>query len=102
MPRRNETQTTRFRSCRYLFINNQWYVATRESSDVGPFDTRKIAEYWLGLYIEAITVHRMIPTEARNYAYDKLCSIPINSSANTNFGVANQFTIESIEYEKPL
>ena len=42
--RDGESDATRYRSARVIHVNNAWFVTTRESIDVGPYETRDLAE----------------------------------------------------------
>ena len=47
-----------FRSDRFFTADSQWYFTTRESRDVGPFETREAAEHGLTIFIECICEHQ--------------------------------------------
>jgi hypothetical protein len=49
--RRNETQGVYFRSNRLFAVNHDWYFATREGENKGPFKDRNQAELALAAFI---------------------------------------------------
>lgn len=49
--RKGETGKTWFRTDRYFTIGIDWYAATREGSNLGPYKTRRAAEDGLVRYI---------------------------------------------------
>lgn len=55
--RGGENQKTWFRTDRIQNVNNQWYFMTRESTQVGPFGSRREAELELNLYIRHANDH---------------------------------------------
>ncbi len=50
--RYGETGSIPFRTGRFFNIGTNWYFATREAIDQGPFPNRKEAEFALTRYIE--------------------------------------------------
>ncbi len=50
-PRSGEEVKSRFRTERFLQVNNQWYFITRELTQEGPFDNKAEAEKELTLYL---------------------------------------------------
>ncbi len=42
--RRGETGRVPYRSGRYFSVNGNWYFATREAAEQGPFQTRAMAQ----------------------------------------------------------
>lgn len=59
--RRGESGPHPFRSGRIFSVGNQWYFATREDGDKGPFDSRDEAEAELRLYVrEKVTENQRL------------------------------------------
>jgi D-lyxose ketol-isomerase len=50
--RNGESDKVWFRSDRFFNINQQWYFATREQIDIGPFGTESAARQGLQLFIK--------------------------------------------------
>ncbi|KZZ59730.1 hypothetical protein A3762_04355 [Oleiphilus sp. HI0125] len=70
--RKGEGKATYFRSERLQVIDGQYYIATREGEDLGPFGTRVEAERGLARFIEAIQDHdnyRLAKSAALNGAW---------------------------------
>jgi len=52
--RKGEEKKIRFRTDRCFRVERDWYIATRESQDIGPFDSRKSAEKGVSRYVKYI------------------------------------------------
>lgn len=52
--RAGEAPEVRFRSDRFFTVDGLWYFATREGIDVGPFDSRQMAETEAARLIELL------------------------------------------------
>ncbi|MGD8483469.1 MAG: DUF6316 family protein [Thioalkalispiraceae bacterium] len=50
--RQGESGVTPFRSGRFFVVANQWYFATREGIDKGPYTTRSNAQLALDDFLE--------------------------------------------------
>lgn len=57
-----------FRSQRCFAIGNEWYVATREGVNVGPFKSRKEADASINRYILDVRVHKVASGSANKVA----------------------------------
>ncbi len=53
MSRLGENERFTYRSGRFFNVGNEWYFATREGVDQGPFDTREDAEVAALSYVRA-------------------------------------------------
>lgn len=59
--RSGEKPRVRFRTNRFFSAGGQWYFATRETVDVGPYATRADAELDAGRLLEILRVTRSLP-----------------------------------------
>ena len=75
--RRGETPKTYFRSDRFYTVGANWYVATREGNDIGPFSSRAAAEASVAKYLGGVKSHKDSGVHARSLSRD--------AWANTNF-----------------
>lgn len=75
--RSGEPAKTYFRTERFYTIGPDWFVATREGNDIGPFRTRLAAQQALVKYIVALKERRHSGVFARTLTND--------CWANTNY-----------------
>ncbi|MDH5191126.1 MAG: DUF6316 family protein [Gammaproteobacteria bacterium] len=54
--RKGEEGHSPFRSARVFNVGTEWYFATREGKDVGPFESKDDAEAELALYLRKIAM----------------------------------------------
>lgn len=52
--RKNETDRVWFRGGRCFSADGQWYIATREGVNVGPFISQKAAQRSVALYLKSL------------------------------------------------
>ena len=64
--RTGDSMKVRFRVHRFFRISQEWFVATRENSQIGPFDSRDEAEIELMFYLRSVMYRRAssLPTTA--------------------------------------
>lgn len=56
--RRGEQEKVWFRTQRYFSVGSDWYVATREGVDVGPFKSRTEAASSIGRYLNGVRIRK--------------------------------------------
>ena len=68
--RNGEAKHTWFRSDRFFCVDGEYYFATREKIDVGPFPDHQAAERGLALYIQYMTREGACPNYASKLALE--------------------------------
>ncbi len=64
--RRGEEPRTYFRTDRLYTIGNNWYVATREGNNIGPFTTRETAQKSISQYVSGVQARKNSRVQARS------------------------------------
>ncbi|WP_185232854.1 DUF6316 family protein [Teredinibacter franksiae] len=68
--RQGELETVRYRTERCFRIGEDWYIATREEGDIGPFKSRIEAERSVPRYIKVMRRDREYGSFARKLAIE--------------------------------
>jgi hypothetical protein len=64
---RDHDQQVYFRANRFHRSNSHWYFVTREDTDVGPFESKELAEAELAHYLGEIPHLRRTPDPIEHY-----------------------------------
>ncbi len=70
LQRKGEQEKVRYRTDRVFRIGSEWYIATRESSGIGPFKSRLAAERSVPRYVSIMKNKREHGTFARKMAIE--------------------------------
>lgn len=68
--RTGEPEKTWFRTERFFTIGSEWFVATREGTQVGPFLSRQAALKSLAPYLNGIRMHKDPEVQAKSLSKD--------------------------------
>ena len=66
MFREGESDKTWFRSDRCFAIDSQWFFATREGPQIGPFTSRQSAVEGVGRYIDSLQLAQKLAEQEHN------------------------------------
>ncbi len=68
--RSGEAPKTWFRTDRFYTVGSDWFVATREGNDIGPFRSRNDAARSVGLYVKGVNQQKNTGVHARSLSTD--------------------------------
>ncbi|WNO07539.1 DUF6316 family protein [Teredinibacter sp. KSP-S5-2] len=70
--RKNEEKKVRYRTDRCFRVGNDWYFATREGKDIGPYKNRVAAERAVPRYVKIMLEDKTSGIYARRIAMEGL------------------------------
>lgn len=70
LTRKNEQEKVWFRGERCFNADGNWYLATREGVDIGPFPDQRAAQRAIGGYLKSLREHKNAAVAAKGVGRD--------------------------------